>query len=334
MSSQRDKSLLDQTRRSVRSKVSRESLRPAGVPVDLTPVVEGARRRFGKTGLIWMAVILLTVVTGLMLRRQEEPLSITGKPVAFLELARGEVAMLSEGGLRTEGRLMNLTSNTPLPVGAVIETSGATARAALRFEDGGSMRLDADSRVRFTSSSTVVLDRGAVYFDSEGRSGGAVEVRTTLGMVREIGTQFEVRLLQGENKKSLRVRVREGRIVLKHGQETESAEVGEELLLGEDGSLERRAVDRHGPHWNWVLEAAAAPQVEGLALQTFLDWFARQGGWTLRFTEPALAAEASTIILHGDVENLNAFEAATMVLGSSRMEYRLEGEVLVIEEKE
>ncbi len=331
MSNERDKSRMDQTRKSMRSRVSRESLTPAGVPVDLTPVVEGARRRFGKTGLVWMAVILVTVVTLFMLRRQEEPLSITGKPVAFLELSRGQVAMLSEGGLRAQDRLVARSANTAIPAGAVIETSGATARAALRLSDGGSMRLAADSRVRVTSSATVVLDRGAVYFDSAGRSGAGVEVRTTLGMVREIGTQFEVRLLQGEDdKKTLRVRVREGRIVLKHGQESEQAELGEELALGEDGTFERRAIELHGPHWDWVLEAAAAPQVEGQVLQTFLDWFAREGGWTLQFREPALETEASTIIMHGDVEDLNAFEAATMVLGSSQLEYRVEGELLVI----
>ena len=336
MSDERDRSRLDQTRKSMRSRVSRESLTPAGMPVDLTPVVEGARRRFGKTGLIWMALGLAAVVTVFMLRRQEEPLSITGKPVALLELSRGEVVMLSEGGLRTQSRPQPLPVGTSVPAGAIIETSDATARAALRLSDGGSMRLAADSRVRFTSDSTVVLDRGAVYFDSAGRSGSAVEVRTTLGMVREIGTQFEVRLLDGDDddEKTLRVRVREGRIVLRHGQESELADLGEELTLGEDGHIERRAISPYGPEWDWILETASAPPVEGQALQTFLDWFAREGGWRLQFSEPSLATEASSIVMHGDVEDLNAFEAASMVLGSSQLDYRVEGELLVIVEEQ
>lgn len=328
--SEGEKSRLEHTRRSIRSRVSRESLTAAGVPVDLTPVVEGARRRFGKVGIGLLALLIMGAVTAFMLRPQDEVLSVKGKPVAYLELTRGSVGMLSAGGLRDQSRLLTLEPGAAIPAGAVLETSASTGRAALKLSDGGSLRLDADSRVRFTTATAVVLDRGAVYFDSEGRRGSEVEVRTTLGMVREIGTQFEVRLLAEEGGEStLRVRVREGRIIMRHGQESQEAGVGEELARSDDGSFERRSVDLHGPHWNWVVEMAPVPKVEGEALQMFLDWFAREGGWTLEY-DPKIVERAPSIVMHGDLEGLNPFEAADTVLGGSNLKYRVEGERLIV----
>src|SRR2546427_815740 len=81
-------------------------------------------------------------------------------------------------------------------------------RAALRLDAGPSVRLDAGSDLRLVSAHVLELRRGAVYVDTGARSpngsaataSGAegpaspIEIRTSLGRVRDVGTQFEVRL--------------------------------------------------------------------------------------------------------------------------------------------
>jgi hypothetical protein len=44
--------------------------------------------------------------------------------------------------------------------------TGRASRIALRWHDGGSLRVDASSRVEFVSEDTVRLTEGSLYFDS------------------------------------------------------------------------------------------------------------------------------------------------------------------------
>ena len=167
--SRQEQSRLEQSRKSMRSRVSREGLQPGGIPVDLTPVVEGARKRMGRPGIWIVGLLAAAGVVFFLLRPRPEPLPVTGKPVATLELSRGTVGVQPEGGLRSGAPLRPLEPGAQLPAGALVETGDADSAAALRLEGGGSMRLDRGTRLRLGSSSTVVLERGAVYFDSEGQ---------------------------------------------------------------------------------------------------------------------------------------------------------------------
>lgn len=267
--------------------------------------------------------------------------------VAQLELVHGTVwrdpvwrhptgtsggALPASGG-NDSSRLLTLTKGEPLRAGAVVETGvaagGASNRAALRLAGGQSMRLDDNTRIRLASSSSIILERGAVYFDSVG---AGLEVRTTLGVVRDIGTQFEVRLSPGGDSGSeLRVRVREGSIVLEHEGESHHAILGEELTVDSHGLVERSEIRTYGLHWHWVLDTAPAPDVTGKPLQVFLDWLAREGGWTTHFADSATAEIAKATLLHGDIRGLTPSQASAMVLQGSGLTHRLEESTLVIE---
>lgn len=328
MSEALEQSRLEQTRRSTRSRVSRRSLSQTGLPLDLTPVTAGVKGRAGKLGFTLAALLGLLVLALLLVRPGREPLPASGAPVAYLELSRGSVQGLPAGAVGDTTRLLPLAPGAPLRAGDVIETGAAPGRAALRLGDSVSVRLDEETRLQVASTSAVVLDRGAVYLDAAG-DGTSIEVRTALGVVREVGTQFEVRIADGEAA-SLRVRVREGKIILRHRQQSYEAGVGEELALDDDGNLSRAAVPIYGAHWDWVLESAPLPEIEGSDLRTFLEWFTREGGWTLQFTDPQLATRASTIILHGDAQGLEPPAAAAMALQGSGLAYHVEENVLVI----
>lgn len=257
------------------------------------------------------------------------PPPIAAESVAVLELVRGPVSLVAAEG---PSRLLPLDAREPIPIGAVIETRAAAAgsasgqepgRVAFRLTDGPSVRLDADTRVRVATSNSLVLERGALYVDSTAGSG--IEVRTTLGVVRDIGTQFEVRLAaEPEDEAPLVVRVREGMIHLERdGAELEAAERGDELRLHGDGSVERAEVDIHGPHWDWVLELATAPDVEGQSLRAFLDWLAREGGWTLHFADQETSVLAAETTLHGSVAGLAPLDAAAVVFEGSGLTFEL-----------
>ena len=91
--------------------------------------------------------------------------------------------------------------------------STRTGQIALRLASGGSLRIGPRSEVVLTGVDTAELVSGALYFDSERRRGGAeFSVTTPFGTVRDVGTQFVMRL-DGE-RGGLDVGVRDGRVVL------------------------------------------------------------------------------------------------------------------------
>ena len=191
---------------------------------------------------------------------------------------------------------------------------------ALRLEGGPSLRLDSDTQVRLVSTSVIELRRGAVYLDSEGA--GTVAVHTPLGVVTEVGTQFEVRLLGP----AVRVRVREGAVRV----DSHRADAGTELTLSPGGSVTRGRIAAWGPEWSWVLEAAPPLRIEGLTLAEVLDRVTRETGWTIRYEDRQVEASAGEIVVHGDVGHLAPDQALEVVLPGAGLEHRVADGVLVL----
>lgn len=301
---------LDRIRSAARDEWRRATARPAS-----------PAHALGRLLPVAVAAVLLIVVA-LVLRssRDGAPVPPPASPkVATVELVRGGGTALAVG--------------TELAAGAELETgSGAAeARIALRLAGGGSLRLDAGSRARLVSGREIELQRGALYFDSDGAAAGAppVEVVTPLGRVREIGTRFEVRLDSGAGS-GLDVSVRDGRVVLAEDSTEHEIARGEALRLAADGTTERRSIDPRGRAWDWTLDLAAAPAIEGRSLAEFLAWLERETGWEIRFEDAGLAESAAGIGLHGSVAGLAPLEAAEVVLAGAGLELRLEERTLRI----
>ncbi|HEX6203078.1 MAG TPA: FecR family protein [Thermoanaerobaculia bacterium] len=241
-------------------------------------------------------------------------------PVARVEAVRGTLTANA-----TEG-------DSPLAAGAVVErgtrlcTTGGKSGARLRLAGGVELRLDGDTCVRAEAGERVALLRGGLYADTGaagGSRGAALAVDTPFGTVRDVGTRFAVRLLAA----GVAVAVREGAVLVGDGHR---AEAGEGLLLGRDGTVERRAVPPWGPEWSWVVETAGGFAIEGRTLADFLDWSVRESGWHLRYADAGLAAEAEGIVLHGDLGALRPDEAPFVVLPGAGLEGRLDDGVLIV----
>ena len=211
-----------------------------------------------------------------------------------------------------------LLAGVRLTAGDTIGT-GADGRVAVRLASGSSLRLDVDSRLTFLTPTHLLLERGAVYLDSQG--GPAVVVETPLGVVEERGTQFEVRLA-GD---AVRVRVREGGVQLSADGDSWEAARGDELVLTAAGDLSRGNVPFHGAAWSWVQAIAPAFELEGRTLGDFLAWFGRETGRGVVFVDPAEQRRATGVVLHGTVEGLSPEQALAAVLPTCGLAHRLEG---------
>lgn len=179
------------------------------------------------------------------------------------------------------------------------------------------MRLDAGSRIRQVSPAVIDLTAGAVYVDSAGAQ--RFEVRTPLATARDIGTQFEVRLLE----RAVRLRVRSGRVELTSGSRAVSGSEGTEIMWTAAGAVSR-SIAVYGGEWEWTASLAPPLRIEGMRLSTFLDRLAREQGWRVEYADAALASEASDIVLHGSLDGLAPHEAVGVIVATSSLHHRVE----------
>jgi ferric-dicitrate binding protein FerR (iron transport regulator) len=216
-----------------------------------------------------------------------------------------------------------LALSDAIHVDDVVETDGES-RTSLQTADGASVRLDQLSRVRFQSSTVLEVLAGGVYVAStEGAPG--LEVRTPLGALRDVGTQFEVRV----TPLSLRVRVRTGIVEIRREAKVTTAAAGTEAMVTTEG-IAIRQVAAFGSDWSWMTEIAPACAIEGRPLRAFLQYLAVEEGWTLRYADATVTETASRTILHGSVAGLKAEDALMVVLATSGLDYRLRaGELLI-----
>jgi len=166
--------------------------------------------------------------------------------------------------------------------------------------------------------------------DSGGAKGGAVAVRTPAGVVRDVGTRFEVRL----GVEGLQVTVREGIASLRLGEDDLPIDAGTRLTAGARGEISRGAVSPHAADWDWVLEIAPPFPLEGQTLGAFLAWVSRETGWEIRFADAATGQERASTVLHGSLEGMRPDEAPAAILPTCGLTSRREGGVLVIESPE
>jgi ferric-dicitrate binding protein FerR (iron transport regulator) len=273
------------------------------------------RRRTIRRRLLFASVMFAVLSTGVvLLNRPGVVVDRSARP------ATGEQVAVVE---RIDGTMAGLSLNDVVRSGGWIETDEKT-RVALRFSDGTSLRLDAGTRLRPLASAVIELSMGAVYVDT-GRQSGPFEVRTALATARDIGTQFEVRVLDG----SVRLRVRTGAVELTDSGRSVTGRGGTEITWSGAGAVSR-PIAPHGPDWEWTARVAPPLQIEGVALADFLARVGHEHGLEVRYADPALGREASDIILHGSVDGLSWPDAADVAIRTSGLQHRFEGAELLV----
>lgn len=300
--------LADAGLRSAPPELHLTAIRRAGLDAWTLRVAAERRRKTLRRSLALAAGLALALSAAWWIRRVAP--RTPAPELARLELAVGDLRVASPRG-------------DALVAGARLETAGG---AALRLAGGAELRLDARSSVELLERARVGLVRGALYVDGD-PSAENVEVVTPLGTVRELGTQFEVRLASRPSP-TLVVAVRDGAVAL--GEERVAA--GERAVLVAGEPLRREPIVAWDPAWSWARDLARPRLGERANLVALLRWSCRESGLRLVFAPPELAARAATIEVHGPLADLPPADAAAAALLGAGFAHRIaQGELVVSE---
>ncbi len=226
---------------------------------------------------------------------------------------------------------VRLAMGDTIPLLSAILT-GPAGRVALELNHGASVRLDHATRLIFTSQTIATLEAGAVYVDSGRQTPGpepALEVRSDWGIVRELGTQFQVRLTEAFQA----VGVREGAVTLNSGKGSFQVEAGTTLTLSSDGPVRSESA-ADGPQWSWVTRVSPPQDLQGRTLLSFLEWVCREKGWRLSFADTRVAGATRETTISGSTAGLSLDEALEAVLAATPFTYQAADGLLAIDHPE
>jgi ferric-dicitrate binding protein FerR (iron transport regulator) len=317
--------------------VTAQLLRLAGAPPD--PAVARAARVRAVVHREWQAIrrrrtisrgaaiavlgAAASLLIAVLVQRSRPVVAPPDRIVATSERVQGVPLVVRH---RQADAPIRLSGSMSIHADDAIETDGVS-RIALQASDGSSVRIDRDSRVRFVAPSVIEVVAGGLYVSTADGSHG-FEVRTPLGGVRDVGTQFEVRLTTA----SLRVRVRTGTVEIRRGAGIETAGAGTEAMVTPSGVAVRQ-VAPYGSEWAWTSAIAPPFAIEGQSLRSVLDHLATEEGWSLRYDDADVANIAARVVLHGSVEGLSAEEALEVALATSGLQYRLHDGTLLVSKR-
>ena len=182
--------------------------------------------------------------------------------------------------------------------------TGKGGGVALWLTSGVQLRVAGETQLRLLNANHIELKAGRIYIDSDRHSlGDDLRLVTAFGEIRDIGTQFQVDV----DDERLRVRIREGQVLISNPDTRIDGGVGEEIQLDGAGRVSRSAFPTHGSEWAWA-EALATP-FQGGSLKDFLVWLARETGYILEFDDSRTERLAATVTVSGNQAGFTPEEA-------------------------
>ena len=279
---------------------------------------ERGRRR--KVMGIRVALAASVVLAAVMLPKVLAPTPVVADVVSIVGVV--------ESGARGEP-MTRTVADARIRAGGFLETA-ADAGASLSLASGHGLRVGALSRVR-VERDAIIVDRGRVYIDS-GPSGNSspITVQSVHAIVRELGTQYQVRLLPN----GIEVGVREGQVNLELDNATLTARAGELLQLADDDNVTRGQLPVHGEYWDWAAQLAPAIAIDGLTVDEVLQSLSRENGWQVSYASTSLQNDARSFRVNGSIEGLGPEEALASVLASVGWRFSLSDGVVVVSSDE
>ncbi len=213
-----------------------------------------------------------------------------------------------------------------LSTGETVQTDDRS-RAALRFGDAISLRLDRDTIVKIASANELVLTSGALYVDSQAQNPQALTIRTDAGSVRHVGTQYQVRTHADE----MEVSVREGRVVIANAAATSSGVAGERIRVTSRGEILRSTIPAHDPAWQWAAHTAPLFDINEQTFAAFAEWIARETGRKVVYASSEAQNAANQVTLRGSIAGLDPDTALSAVLSTTQLRrYETQAELIGI----
>ena len=283
------------------------------------------RRRRLPRPAVWLFGLATAVAVVAIVTRggRVQPAPVPASRIANVAATAGTLSSTGRDGVRrpVKGAGMELFE------GDTIESDGG-GRAVIVMASGATLKIDRHSAIAFITETELSLDRGAIYLDTGPRRDGHpdIAIRTSAGVVRHIGTQFDVRT----ERDAVLVRVRDGSVSIERDAERFVADAGDAVRLLPSGKSERHRIATHGADWAWVSELVMPFTLEGATLESFLDWAAREEGWTWEFENPAVRKSVAGTVLHGSIEGLSVTEALEVVLPACGITFKRGGNRLTL----
>jgi ferric-dicitrate binding protein FerR (iron transport regulator) len=262
------------------------------------------RRRFVAVGIAASAVLAVSAALFGVRYLAPEPIQ-----VAQITRIDGHLLVRPESQAARE-----LAIAQGVSTGETLQTDDRS-RAALKFGDGVSLRLDHSTLVKVASADEIVLTAGALYIDSPARNPQELTIRTDAGSVRHIGTQYQVRT----HADGMEVSVREGRVMIANAGGTSSGVAGERISVTSGGKIVRSTVATHDPAWQWAAHTAPLFDINEQTLAAFLGWVARETGRKVVFESDAARSAASDVKLRGSIAGLDPDTALSAVLSTTQL---------------
>jgi ferric-dicitrate binding protein FerR (iron transport regulator) len=285
-----------------------------------------ARRRL--FSLAAAATVILAIAATVNVLRVPSALPI---PVATIGKTVGSIYLLGE-----QSQLHETPNLTDLSAGQTLVT-GIDSGAAITWLNGGSLRIDADTRVEFVSPDEIVLRSGRVYFDSQPASLqagitqssiGRFAIRTDQGIVKHIGTQY----MTGINGGALTISVREGEVEVENAHQQASAVAGQQMTVVGSNRPTFTNISRHGDNWRWVEQMAPEIDIDQRSAYEFISWAARESGFEIRFVSDAVEQRAHETVMSGTVD-LEPQDALHTLLQTTDLGARIQDGWIVINER-
>jgi ferric-dicitrate binding protein FerR (iron transport regulator) len=203
--------------------------------------------------------------------------------------------------------------------------SGLVARAV----DGLTVRVGADTRLRWSAINQIELYAGRLYIDSDTAqpTRARLVIGTPTALVQHVGTRFAVQA----DATRLRVAVRDGVVeVTPRRGGTVRVAGGEVLESSSDGQLRRFKGSGATSDWQWVDDLAPATMIDGRMLYDVLVELAHESGLLLRFESIAVETAARSLALNGRPLELRPRDALVSILAATPFEAQVNRDELTI----
>ena len=289
----------------------------------LSAAADAFRRKTAKrrerTWLLWAAAAGVAVFA-IALMLQWTPPAAQRAPIARIERAIGSVEQATGDVWSPLGE-----ATVAFTRGTKIRTL-AGGKAGLVLEGGASLRLAAETEIMLDTPPRLYLQRGTIYLDNVGSVGTGYQIETPAGTARDVGTQFELKVAG----RSLRLRVREGRVEIDQTGGILTGSAGEQLELDLLGGVTRSPIAATDSVWQWAEAVAPAPDIDGQPATVLLSWVARETGRQLHYESTAVETRAANVILHGNIRHLAPLAALDVMLATTDLEYALVGDTMEV----
>jgi len=276
-------------------------------------------QRHERTWLLWAGAAGVAVFA-IALMLQWTPPAAQREPIARIERVIGAVEQGTGDVWSPLGEATVAFSR-----GTQIRTLAGGA-AGLLLGSGASLRLAADTEIMLDTPSHLYLRRGTIYLDNFGSVGTGYRIETPAGTARDVGTQFELKV----SGKTLRLRVREGRVEIDRAGALLTGSAGEQLELDLLGGVTRSPLAATDVAWQWAESVAPAPDIDGQPASVLLAWVARETGRQLHYESTAVETRAANVILHGNIRHLAPLAALDAMLATTDLEYTLVGDTMEV----